>query len=169
MRTLVIYDTWFGNTERVARAIAEGVSGVSDVEVVSSALVADALALPPDLLLVGGPTQRRRMSPGLSDLLESIPRRSLRGVPAATFDTRYRMTRLLSGSAAVAAAHRLRRAGCRLVAEPESFFIERDRLPGGGRRGHEDEHLEDGELARARAWGEGLAASNGAPSSADAP
>ena len=36
------------------------------------------------------------------------------------------MSRFLSGSAAKQAAGQLRRASCRLVAPPESFFVERE-------------------------------------------
>ncbi len=81
----------------------------------------------------------------------------MRGVTAATFDTRYRMARFLSGSAAADAAHQLERAGCSMVAPPESFFVERDRPPQGEKRQHGREQLEPGEIARARAWGAELA------------
>jgi hypothetical protein len=63
------------------------------------------------------------------------------------------MSALLSGSAAKNAAGRLRKAGCRLVAPPESFFIERDLPPKGEKRRHELEGLEPGELERASEWG----------------
>jgi flavodoxin len=157
MRGLVVYDTEFGNTERIARAIGEGLASLGEVRVASAAEA--TLVPPPDLLFVGGPTQRHRMSPALAALLESLPRRSLRGVRAAAFDTRYRMARLLTGSAAADAGRRLERAGCQMIASPESFFIERDRPPDGEKRRHHLEQLEPGELERARQWAGDLAAS----------
>jgi flavodoxin len=158
MQVVVVYDTQFGNTERVARAIAAGAAGVGSVDLLPAAESAGRPHVPPDLLLIGGPTQRHGMSPALRAYLDALPRDGLRNTRVATFDTRYRMAPLLSGSAAKDAAGRLRRSGFRLVAAPESFFIERDRPPDGEKRRHGSEQLEPGELERATAWGRRLAA-----------
>ena len=117
-----MYDSRFGNTEAVARAIVDGLAEHCSARAVPAA-EADLTHAAPDLLVVGGPTQRRHLSSGLRSLLDGLPHRSVPGVRAATFDTRYRMARSLSGSAAREAAPRLKRAGCRLVAPPESFFM----------------------------------------------
>ena len=158
MNTLIVHDSSLGNTERIARSIGDGLTAFGEVRVVRVAEA--ALDPPPDLLLVGGPTQRHRASPGLTELLRGLPRRSLRGVRAATFDTRYRMSRLLIGSAAVEATRRLERAGCQVLPS-QSFFIVRDRPPEGEKRRHALEQLEPGELDRARQWAAGLAVSRG--------
>jgi hypothetical protein len=63
-----------------------------------------------------------------------------RGRAAAAFDTQ--MTGPLTGGARRAIAGRLRRAGYRLVAEPETFLVEAVAGP-----------LRAGETERARAWG----------------
>ena len=156
MLTVVIYDSSFGNTARIAHAIGRGAATLGDVRVLSAGQAAGQ-AEDPDLLFVGGPTQRRHMSPGLAALLEALPRRSLQHVPAASFDTRYRMTALLTGSAAKEASGRLRRAGCQLVAAPESFFMVKDVPPKGEKRRHVLEDLEAGELERAEEWGRSVA------------
>jgi len=154
MEIRIVYDSAFGHTETIARAMAEALVDRATVRVVP---VAEATFDDhPDLLLVGGPTQRHRMSPALDARLGRLPRRGLSGLPAAAFDTRYRMARILSGSAAVAASRQLERAGCRLVAAPESFFVERDQPPKGERRRHAIEALEPGERERAAAWALGL-------------
>jgi flavodoxin len=150
MLTLVVYDTKFGNTERIAEAIARGAGTLGSVHVMDIAEAAQPLAERPDLLLVGGPTQRRGPSPALRDFVEALPP-SLQDVPAASFDTRYRGSTLLMGSAASAAANGLRKAGGGLVAPPESFFIAR-----GGPL--ERQGLEPGELERAEGWGRAVAA-----------
>ncbi len=158
MHALVLYDTEFGNTERVARAIADG---LADGYTVQLAPTSEPAALPaerPDLLLIGGPTQRHGLSPRLRNFLAQLPKEAWRGVPAATFDTRYRVHKLLTGSAAEQAAGRLRRAGCRLLAPPESFFMEQDHPPRDEKRRHELEALEPGEIERATAWARDLAA-----------
>jgi flavodoxin len=156
MRALIIFDSAYGNTERIARAIAAALApqGTVAVERVEDVLGTDPAAF--DLLIVGGPTQRHGASPALAAWLEGLGRRALSGVPAAAFDTRYRMSALLSGSAAGVVARRLSRAGCRLAAAPESFFIERDQAPPGEKRRHDIERLEDGEAERAAAWAVGL-------------
>ena len=156
MLTVVIYDSSFGNTARVAQAIGRGAATLGDVTVLS-ADEAGGRAQRANLLFVGGPTQLHHLSPGLRAFLEALPRGSLQRVPAASFDTRYRMTAFLTGSAAKEAAGRLRRAGCQLIAPPESFFMEKDVPPKGERRRHALEGLEKGELERAEEWGRSVA------------
>ena len=149
MLTVVIYDTKFGNTEKIARAIARGAGAHGSVRVMDAAEAAEPTAERPDLLLVGGPTQRRAMSPELRGFVDALPE-SLRGVPTGSYDTRYRGAKLIMGSAAGDAAKRIEKAGGRLVAPPESFFIERS--------GPLDRQgLEPGELERAEAWGRAVA------------
>ena len=145
MRTVVIYDTKFGNTAKVAEAIARGAGASGSVSILDTAEAAESLTERPDLLIVGGPTQRRGPSPALRGLVDALPP-VLRGVPAAAFDTRYRGATWVMGSAAGQAAKRLRSAGARLAAPPESFFIAR-----GGPL--ESQRLEAGELERAETWG----------------
>jgi flavodoxin len=158
LQAVVVYDSQFGNTLQIARAIASGLGEHAVVQVVAAAEAASFPPTWPELLVVGGPTQRHGMSPTLRAFVESLPRDSLRNTRAAVFDTRYRMAALLSGSAASQAAGRVRRAGCTLVAPPESFFVERDRPPEDERRRHGLERLEAGEVERAVAWGRELAA-----------
>jgi flavodoxin len=153
MLTVVVYDSSFGNTARVAQAMASGAGTPGSVRVLSAAEATARFPERPDLLLVGGPTQRHRLSPALRGFLDALPWGSLKGVQAASFDTRYRMTALLSGSAARDADGGLRKAGCRLIAPPESFFMERDLPPKGEKRRDELETLEAGELERAQEWG----------------
>jgi flavodoxin len=155
MLTVVIYDTKFGNTAKIAEAIARGAGTRGSVRVLDTAEAARPLTERPDLLIVGGPTQRRGPSPALRGFVDALPP-SLRGVPAATFDTRYRGATWLMGSAANEAARRLGSAGTRLAASPESFFITR-----GGPL--ESQGLEAGELERAEAWGRVVVASGTGP------
>jgi flavodoxin len=152
MQTIVIYDSKFGNTERIAEAIGRGAGAFGDVRVMSTAeaaAVIGTLAERPALLLLGGPTQKRGPSPAMRAFIDALPA-PLRGVPAASFDTRYRGPLLLMGSAAAGVAKVLAKAGSETVAPPESFFIER-----GGRL--EFQQLEPGEVDRAEAWGTSVA------------
>ncbi len=152
MNALVVYDSQFGNTERLAQAIADTLRASGQAQAVRVDLARPVSLQGVDLLIVAGPRQRQRMSPALRALFERLPRRELKDVPAAAFDTRYRMSRLLSGSAAAGIANRLKREGARLVVPPESFFMERDVPPQGEKRHHEMERLEPGEELRAVDW-----------------
>ena len=146
MKSLVVYESKFGDTAQVAQAIAEGLHDGGSVQLLS---VMDAVPFDLDgidLLVVGGPTHAHGVSAALGQWLASLPREVVRDLPIAAFDTRYRMARLLSGSAARAIARRLERAGAPTVAEPESFFVLASQGP-----------LADGEIERATAWAQGLA------------
>ena len=87
------------------------------------------------------------MTPDMRSYLDRLDAASVRARPVAAFDTRVNWPRLLSGSAASGIAKRLEAAGARLVAPEGSFIVDTqpDLLPG--------------ELDRARAWAESLAAS----------
>ncbi|MFN8027161.1 MAG: flavodoxin domain-containing protein [Acidimicrobiia bacterium] len=170
MHAVVVYESMFGNTHTVAEAIGAGIGTVMEVDVLS---VHEATADRLDgavLLVVGGPTHVHSLSrastratavadaddpekhlsldpdahgDGLREWFDGIDRL---GGAAAAFDTRVDMPPALSGRASKAIAKRLRKDGCTLVAEPESFLVDRD------------SHLEPNEVARATAWGVTLAA-----------
>lgn len=156
MLTAVTYDSSFGNTARVAQAIGRGAATLVDVRFLCVGDASERLEQP-DLLLVGGPTQRRRMSRGFGLSSKRSPDGVSNAFPRRPFDTRYRMTAFLTGSAAKEAAGRLRRAGYALIAPPESFYMEKDAPPKGERRRHALEGLETGELERAEEWGRSVA------------
>lgn len=162
MEALVVVESVFGNTRAVADAVAAGLGGRMDVRTADVATAPDELH-GVDLLVVGGPTHAFGMTrastrrsaaeqsggavpvadTGIREWLDRLPAGTC---PAATFDTRADRPRL-PGSAAAAAARRLRRQGHRVLARPESFRVTGTRGP-----------LVDGELERARQWGDALAA-----------
>jgi flavodoxin len=140
MSIQVIYDTEYGNTERIARAIAQGIGEGARVDRVD-----DATRVEPgvSLLVIGGPTQGHGTSPTMGTFLQRLP--ELEGVAVAAFDTRLTWPKLLSGAASDRIAKALRQHGGRLVAGPESFLVT-------GREGP----LVDGELERATSWGQSV-------------
>ena len=174
MHAVVLFESMYGNTEQIARAVADGLSSrlpADTVDLVEVGTAPAALGDDVDLLVVGGPTHAFGMSRpktradaakqvghsvvsagiGQGEWLEALPAGSGRAV--ATFDTRVRRPRL-PGSAARGAAKRLRALGFRSIARPESFWVSGSSGP-----------LLDGEVGRARRWGEQLA-SAAAPAAA---
>jgi flavodoxin len=159
MNILIVYDTVHGNTQQLAETMARALAPAGSVRLALASELSRIETAGIDLLIVGGPTHRQRISAPLAAVLEATPRGALRGTLGAAFDTRYRMSAWLSGSAARRIVRQLQKRGARLAAPPESFFIVRDVPPKGEKRRHELEQLEPGELARAAQWAAGLAAS----------
>jgi flavodoxin len=166
MRALVVFESAFGNTQKIARAVAEGISLHVPADTVEVGGAPTDLEGEIAILVVGGPTQAFSMSRsstrqqaakqagpdmvskgiGIREWLmrvKGIPP----GTPAAAFDTRFKKPKWLTGSAGKAADKRLRELGCRMAAPAQSFFVDQTAGP-----------LLEGELARAREWGERLGA-----------
>lgn len=161
MKALVVYESMFGNTETIARAIAEGIGETFGVTMATASSMPAVLGM--DLVVVGGPTHAFGMSRrstrqqatqqgavrdgavdvGIREYLESLP--SLAGIAAAAFDTRIDKP-FLPGSAARKAQRRLRRLHGRIVVPAESFRVTGTTGP-----------LAVGEEHRARRWGVALA------------
>ncbi len=152
MKAVVVYDSKFGNTERIARAIAEQLGAGEPAAVVAASAASERDLAGIALLAVGGPTQGHGLSPDLRAFLMRIPQEAVRDVPTVTFDTRLPWARFLSGSAAAASAKRLAKKGARLLMPPESFLVAKSEGP-----------LAEGELARASAWANDVRAKAGLP------
>jgi hypothetical protein len=169
MGALLVVESLFGNTWQIGEAAAEGLSTRIPTETVGIADAPDHFGQDVDLLVVGGPTHafgltrpgtRRsaaetphttvaNVEVGLREWLEALPWGEL--LAAATFDTKI-AKRGIPGSAARAAARRLRRLGYRVIVPPETFRVQGTEGP-----------LVEGELERARRWGEALANRVAAP------
>lgn len=166
MKTVVVYESMFGNTKTVAEEIAAGLGESGEVEIGSVDEVAAEGVRDAALIVVGGPTQSRGLArpetrrslaaaarpkygpvlPGRASLggwLDQVPSAV---ATAAAFDTRLGQPLLITGSAAKLVANRLQSKGYSIVGV-QSFIV---RGTGGP--------LADGERERARAWGRELAA-----------
>ena len=141
MHVLILCDSKFGNTKRLAESMVAALGDTHEVTLRSADEGLGPVA-GVDVLVVGGPTHAHGASQPLKRALAALPEGSLTAARAATFDTRFRMARILTGSAAASASKTLKRAGAEIVASPESFFVSRDDPP----------TLDPGELDRAGAW-----------------
>jgi hypothetical protein len=165
VRAVVVYESVFGNTTLVAEAVGAGLAAVVGAGNVDVVEVGPAVAVDDvDLLVVGAPTHafglsrpstrlsaakrtpgsdRAPADVGMREWLAALP--AVDGPAAAAFATRVRRPPL-PGSAARAAARRLRRLGYRQVAQPRDFDVAGTEGP-----------LRDGEIDWARRWGRDLA------------
>jgi hypothetical protein len=169
-RALIVYESMFGNTERVARAIRDGLRESLPAELIPAYQAPTVVPGDARLLVAGGPTHAFSMSRlstresarqqgdvvmptefGLRDWLDALVTDSRtatgeRAVPleVATFDTRISTTRRLPGSAARAAAKVLRRHRYQVV-DSASFFVTESVGP-----------IAPAEIERALNWGRRL-------------
>jgi len=150
MKALVVYDSLYGNTEKISKAVASAVGG----EAKPAGKVDSSELRGLDLLVAGSPTHGGRPSPGMQSFLNKIPENALNGVKVAAFDTRFeksghgiglRLLMTMVNFAAPRIAKALESKGGKLVAEPEGFIVS-------GKEGP----LKKGELERASSWAKGI-------------
>lgn len=123
LNILIVYSSRFGNTERLARAIAGALEDDHAVRVVMATEAEDLRGDDVDLLIVGAPTQVRGLLLGVRGFLRTLRNHGFTGRRSAAFDTRMAGERSQTGSAADVIAKGLRSAGCQLAVEPESFLV----------------------------------------------
>jgi flavodoxin len=146
MKTMVVYDSLYGNTKTIAQTVGDALPGEVEVLHVGKAPVSGFEAY--ELLVVGAPTHGARPSPDAKKYLDQIPAFALKGMKVASFDTRM-TNRLITlfGVAAPKIAKELKAKGGTLVGSPEGFYVTGGEGP-----------LKEGEVEHAAAWAKGLAA-----------
>lgn len=152
MDILVVYDSQYGNTERIARAIADTAQAAGQVRLVRIDPDTPPEIGQADVLIVGCPTQGWRPTPAIRTFLETLSSDDVRGIAVACFDTRFPKPRWLTGSAARVLARQFRAMGAAPVVPPESFFVSGTEGP-----------LVSGELDHAAGWTWALLAKVEAP------
>ena len=146
MKALVVFDSTWGNTEKIAQAVAAAIGGGAPALRVQAVEAKRLDSV--DLLVLGSPILGGRPSPAMLDYINSIPESEARKLQVATFDTRLMMRfAKIFGFAAIRMGDQLKEKGCTLKST-EGFFVK-------GRSGP----LADGELARAAEWGRKLSKS----------
>jgi len=141
MNTLVVYDSQYGNTERIAQSIADTLREFGQAQAVHVAQAHPMEFQGVDLLIVGCPTQRWRPTLAMQSFLVNASPQRLGGLAIACFDTRYRAAVWMTGSAARHMDRQLRTMGVEPLVSPESFFVRDSQGP-----------LVSGELDRAATW-----------------
>ncbi len=136
MKALVVYDSVFGNTEKLARALASGLeSGGVEVDVVKVDSVKLEELSGADLLCVGSPTHGWNASKSTKEFLEHLSTtQGLRGKKAFAFATKMRSR--LAGDAAGKIENKLRDAGLIIARRTRTAIVE-------GREGPLEEAAEE--------------------------
>ncbi|MBN1699488.1 MAG: flavodoxin family protein [Spirochaetales bacterium] len=156
MKVMVVYDSVFGNTEKIAL----GMRGASVPDTVFEARRATGVVYGQledvDVLIVGSPTRAFRPTKNIITFLKSIPKKKLDGKGVAAFDTRIeaaatsssalRFLMNLFGYAADPILQKLVKKGGTPLADPEGFIVEGSEGP-----------LGKGEEERAVEWAGGIA------------
>ena len=153
MRALVVFDSAYGNTEQIAKEIADGI-GVQDLKTLRASEAGAADLSGVELLVVGSPTQGGRPTKAVQDFLKALPSGSLKNIKTAAFDTRITKGGIgtfakIFGYAANRIESDLKRRGS-VHLSSEGFAVKGSEGP-----------LHEGELERAKGWGGKLASRSG--------
>lgn len=154
MKSVVLYDTGFGNTEQIARAIADTLGPVNEAGFIKADKANAGQLEDIELLIVGSPTYGARPTEALSRFLDGLPGNALDGVKTAAFDTRIDVSTVgfvprlfcrIAGFAAGRIGKTLEKKGGTQIVEPEGFLVT-------GKEGP----LGEGEKERAGRWAESI-------------
>jgi flavodoxin I len=139
MKTLVVYDSQYGNTESIAKAIGAAIP--AEVQVLRVGDVNPSALKSFDLLIIGSPTQGGRPTQAIQSFLEALAP-GLKGASVAAFDTRLPSKLVgIFGYAAERIARSLKGNGGILLGSPAGFVVK-----------GKDGPLADGEVERAARW-----------------
>ncbi len=148
MKTLIVYFSKFGNTKKVAEAVADAMKPAADTRVVSIDLLAASDFDGVDLVIVGSPTHAFTLPQAVRTVVESLPLAILGGKSVAAFDTTVKPWPLRRLRASPKLLDRLVRLGGAPIARPETFFVA-TKTP---QKSGQIDLLLEGELDRARQW-----------------
>ncbi len=151
MKALIIYDSQYGNTEQIAKAIGQGFEG--DIKVLKVGDVKPEDIAWARTVIIGSPTQGGRQTPAVKAFVENLPADVFTGKRLAAFDTRVKSFWVkMFGWGADKIQASLKGKGGNITAQPQGFFVNSAKGP-----------LADGELERATTWAKAIAA--GVPTS----
>ncbi len=144
MKTLIVYDSLYGNTETIAKVVAKGIAG--DVKVIKSSDAKAADINDIDLLITGSPTQGGRYTKTMEPFFSEISGHIEKSVKIVVFDTRMPAKWVkIFGYAAGKIADFFKKEGFELLVPPEPFMVEGAKGP-----------LKEGEQERAVEWGKNI-------------
>lgn len=151
MDTLIIYDSVFGNTKKIAEIMGETLKEKGQTFVLHVNDVTPVKLTEVNLVIIGSPTRAFNPTKSIRQLLKSLPREGLKGIEVAVFDTRMcledtnsrlleLLVRVLGYAAEKIEAWSVKK-GALLILKHEGFFVHDTEGP-----------LREGEEERAAAW-----------------
>jgi flavodoxin len=148
MRALVVYDSYFGNTEEVAKAIAGGLKDLVQADVIRASDFDPKRVKGFDFLIIGSPTRAFHETKRIKVFLKGVARDEYEKMKVIAFDTRIATedieSRLLSrmekafGHAAEPMSDIMKKRGGELLIDPVGFYVQDTEGP-----------LKEGEVDRA--------------------
>lgn len=148
---MIIYDSVFGNTQKIAHAIRDSLTSHEDVRTFQVNEIRSDQLKGLDLLIVGSPTRAFKPTKEITNFLNNIPPNGLKDIKVAAFDTRlstvdtksllFSIVAKLFGYAAERIAGKLVKKGGTLIVPPEWFIVNDSEGP-----------LKTGELEHAVEW-----------------
>ena len=122
MKAIVVFDSKFGNTEKVARALALGLQdGGVETECSRIDQASPERLRAFDLVAIGGPTQNRKVSAPLEGWMQGLSRSDLAGKRGFAFDTKIKSR--FAGSAAKGIQARMESLGMGVVLPAASAIV----------------------------------------------
>lgn len=151
MKTLIVYDSVFGNTQKIAIAMGEALKPQGNIKVEKVNEVKIETLNDIEMLIVGSPTRAFNPTKDINNFLKSLPKNKLNGIKVAGFDTRANVKEVnsavltffakLFGYAGEKITKKLTKKSGELITEPEGFFVKDSEGP-----------LAEGEIERAEKW-----------------
>jgi flavorubredoxin len=122
MKALLIYDSIFGNTENVAKALSSGMreKGI-EVDCVRANAVEIGTLSNYDMIVIGGPTHKVGLSETMKTLTKQLKKADVKNKLAFAFDTRY--NKRFAGSAANRIEQRMKQYGMKVVMSHQSAIV----------------------------------------------
>ncbi len=150
MKVLILYDSFFGNTEKIAEYIKETLEEEHDVNLIKAGDFKETDFANVEFLIIGSPTRAFRPTKDITNILNKYPL-AIKELKTAVFDTRIDYNTIKpktlssimkrSGYASEKINKRLTKIGSDIIASPEGFYVEDSEGP-----------LAEGEKEKAQRW-----------------
>ncbi len=149
MRILILYDSLYGNTEKIALAIGDTTKLEHQTNIIKVDHNTTVDLQEVDLLILGSPTHGGRYTEPVKKFIDKLPKNVFVNLKVATFDTSFPTTNMgfflnnvakIFGNAAPRIAKSLAKKGLTII-DSNIFYVL-------GKEGP----LQEGEIERAKKW-----------------
>lgn len=144
MNNLIIYDSNFGNTKKIAGVIGKDLQA----KVIPVTKFDPQVLENVKLLIVGSPINGWQPTQNIRNFLSTLGKRQLKGVKVTSFDTRVDV--FFHGNAGQLILRKLIWAGGEKITDPEGFYVKTSQGP-----------FFDDQIDRAHTWAESIKKSYG--------